>query len=79
MSFIHPRNLDAGQPMQEGLLAARKFKSYVALKGAENKLRKCLTEFAFTDIDTAAGQIDWGDGAGGEGVGTQIFFRLAAK
>ena len=46
--------------MLEGLPAARKFKSYVGLKGAENKLRKYLTEFAFTDIATAAGQIDWG-------------------
>ena len=60
LSYIHPRDLDAGQPMLEGLPATRKFKSYVGLKGAENKLRKYLTEFAFTDIATAAGQIDWG-------------------
>ena len=60
MSFIHPRDLDAGQPMLESLPATRKFKSYVGLKGAENKLRKYLTEFAFTDIATAERQIDWG-------------------
>ena len=59
LSYIHPRDLDAGQPMLEGLPAARKFKSYVGLKGAENKLRKYLTEFEFTDIATAEKQIDW--------------------
>ena len=59
LSYIHPRDLDAGQPMLEGLPATRKFKSYVGLKGAENKLRKYLTEFKFTDIATAEKQIDW--------------------
>lgn len=59
LSYIHPRDLDAGQPMLEGLPVTRKFKSYVGLKGAENKLRKYLTEFEFTDIATAERQIDW--------------------
>lgn len=59
LSYIHPRDLDAGQPMLEGLPAARKFKSYVGLKGAENKLRKYLKEFQFTDIATASESIDW--------------------
>jgi hypothetical protein len=59
LSYIHPRDLDAGQPMLEGLPLARKFKSYVGLKGAEAKLRKYLTEFKFTNIETAAGSIDW--------------------
>ena len=59
MSYIHPRDLDAGQPMLEGLPATRKFKSYVGLKGAEKKLRKYLTEFEFTDIATAEGIVDW--------------------
>lgn len=59
LSYIHPRDLDAGQPMLEGLPATRKFKSYVGLKGAENKLRKYLKEFQFTDIATAERQIEW--------------------
>ena len=59
LSYIHPRDLDAGQPMLEGLPATRKFKSYVGLKGAEKKLRKYLTDFRFTDIETAAGLVDW--------------------
>ena len=60
MAYIHPRDLDAGQPMLEGLPATRKFKSYVGLKGAESKLRKYLSEFEFTDIATASEGIDWG-------------------
>ena len=59
LGYIHPRDLDAGQPMLEGLPAARKFKSYVGLKGAENKLRRWLTEFEFVDIATAESRIDW--------------------
>ena len=59
LSYIHPRDLDAGQPMLEGLPLVRRFKSYVGLKGAEKKLRKYLTEFEFTDIATAEKLIDW--------------------
>jgi polysaccharide deacetylase family protein (PEP-CTERM system associated) len=60
MAYIHPRDLDAGQPMLEGLPAARKFKSYVGLKGAEAKLRKWLKDFKFVDVATANEGVDWG-------------------
>lgn len=60
LSYIHPRDLDAGQPMLDGLPLARKFKSYVGLKGAERKLRKYFADFKFTDIATATELIDWG-------------------
>lgn len=59
MACIHPRDLDGGQPMLEGLPLARRFKSYVGTKRAEAKLRKYLTDFKFTDIATANKQIDW--------------------
>ena len=59
MAYIHPRDLDSGQPMLEGLPMVRKFKSYVGLKGAEKKLRKWLTDFQFMDIATAAANTDW--------------------
>lgn len=59
LSYIHPRDLDGGQPMLKGLPLARKFKSYVGTKGAANKLHKYLKDFEFTDIHTAAAQIDW--------------------
>ncbi len=59
LSYIHPRDLDAGQPMIKELPLLRKFKSYVGLKGAEYKLRKMLTDFQFVDIGTADEETDW--------------------
>jgi hypothetical protein len=37
----------------------RKFKSYVGVDGAAEKLRNYLKDFSFTDIRTAANQIAW--------------------
>jgi polysaccharide deacetylase family protein (PEP-CTERM system associated) len=59
MSYLHPRDFDAGQPVIKELSASRKFKSYVGLKGAEKKLEKWLTDFEFVDIQTAVKQIEW--------------------
>ena len=59
LSYIHPRDLDAGQPMIKGLPLQRKFKSYVGLKGAAEKLRQYLKDFKFTDVKTAAENISW--------------------
>lgn len=61
MAYIHPRDLDAGQPMLEGLPLTRKFKSYVGLKKAENKLRRWLTDFRFVDIQTANDSVNWNE------------------
>lgn len=59
LSYIHPRDLDAGQPVLEGLPLARRFKSYVGLKGAADKLRRYLKDFDFVDVHTAAERTDW--------------------
>lgn len=59
LSYIHPRDLDGGQPMLEGLPLKRKFKSYVGNKGAAKKLEKYLTDFQFIDVKTAAENICW--------------------
>lgn len=59
LSYIHPRDLDPGQPMIKELSLPRRFKSYVGLKGAERKLRQWLTDFKFMDIETASNLIDW--------------------
>lgn len=59
LSYIHPRDLDGEQPMIESLPLKRKFKSYVGLKHAEQKLYKWLTEFQFIDISTADKKIEW--------------------
>lgn len=59
LSYIHPRDLDSGQPVIKDLPLNRKFKSYVGLKSAESKLRKWLKDFEFTDIGTADSLTDW--------------------
>jgi polysaccharide deacetylase family protein (PEP-CTERM system associated) len=59
ISYIHPRDLDYGQPLIKDLSLLRKFKSYYGLKGAEDKLRLWLNDFEFVDIDTANKSIDW--------------------
>jgi hypothetical protein len=59
-TYIHPRDLDGGQPMIKELNALRRFKSYYGLNGAEKKLRKYLSDFEFTDLSTACESVDWG-------------------
>lgn len=59
LSYIHPRDLDGGQPMLENLPITRKFKSYVGIKNAANKLHNYLVDFNFTDIESASNEIDW--------------------
>lgn len=57
--YIHPRDLDPGQPMVPGLSLPRKFKSYFGLSGAEKKLRRYLAEFPSMDLRSAEQAIDW--------------------
>jgi len=59
LSYIHPRDLDAGQPIIPGLPFSRRFKSYVGIKHAEEKLRRFLTDFRFTDLSTGVNAYDW--------------------
>ena len=59
MSYLHPRDMDACQPMVAGLPWIRKFKSYVGLKGASVKFEKWISDFSFIDIHTASENIDW--------------------
>ena len=59
LTYVHPRDFDAAQPVVGNISPARKFKSYVGLQGAEKKLRRWLTEYTFTDITTAEKLIDW--------------------
>lgn len=59
LSYIHPRDLDAGQPILSGLPLKRKIKSYVGLKGAAEKMRHYLRDFKFTDVKSAAENICW--------------------
>lgn len=59
MTYIHPRDVDAGQPRIKGLPPLRRLRSYVGLKGAERKLRRYAGDFDFVDVATAEGMIDW--------------------
>lgn len=59
LSYIHPRDLDGGQPVLEGLPLTRRFKSYVGLKQAPEKLRQYLKDFRFMDVQSAADMIVW--------------------
>ena len=58
LAYIHPRDLDAEQPMIEDLNYIRRFKSYYGLRGAEEKLKRWLMDFDFMDLRTADGLID---------------------
>ena len=59
MTYVHPRDLDANQPMIKELNYFRRFKSYYGLANAERKLRNWLTDFKFVDVQTAIEQTDW--------------------
>lgn len=58
MSYFHPRDFDARQPVLN-LPLHRRFKSYVGLKGAYAKFDRWLEENQFTDIAGADESIDW--------------------
>ena len=59
MTYFHPRDFDANQPMIHDLSLTRKFKSYVGLKGASQKLETWLQEEEFIDISTANSLVNW--------------------
>jgi polysaccharide deacetylase family protein (PEP-CTERM system associated) len=59
MTYFHPRDFDAGQPVIADLPLGRKFKSYIGLSGALHKLEKLLDDFDFVDIAEADGMINW--------------------
>jgi polysaccharide deacetylase family protein (PEP-CTERM system associated) len=45
--YLHPREIDPGQPRME-LPAKRRFKYYVGLSGAEQKVARLLRDFSFS-------------------------------
>lgn len=59
MTYFHPRDFDAGQPMIESLPLKRKFMSYTGLKTSRTKFIRLLNEFAFTSVEEAVKQVDW--------------------
>lgn len=59
MTYFHPRDFDADQPILQHLPRNRKFKSYVGLKTAHNKFEKFLRDFEGISIGEASKLIDW--------------------
>jgi polysaccharide deacetylase family protein (PEP-CTERM system associated) len=59
MTYFHPRDFDAGQPMIESLPLIRKIKSYVGLSTSFCKFQKLLYDFTFVDIMEADKLINW--------------------
>ena len=50
MTYLHPRDFDAHQPMIPDLSRVRRFKSYFGLSTTESKLRNLLTKHPFVDV-----------------------------
>ncbi|GMV39303.1 MAG: hypothetical protein AMXMBFR64_10190 [Myxococcales bacterium] len=48
--YVHPRDLDTGQPRLQGLPLARTLRSYLNIGGTAAKLRALLRAFRFTSI-----------------------------
>lgn len=59
MTYFHPRDFDAAQPMIEDLSWIRKFKSYYGLSSAMTKLEFLIKKYPFVDLATAEKEIDW--------------------
>lgn len=59
MTYFHPRDFDAEQPLIPGLSRSRRFKSYYGLKNCLPKLKQLLLEFPFVDLAEAERQVDW--------------------
>lgn len=59
MTYFHPRDFDAGQPVIHSLPMMRKFKSYVGIKTAFNKFKRYLDDFDFMNIEQLDKIIDW--------------------
>jgi len=59
MTYFHPRDFDVGQPLIPGLGLARRFKSYVGIKGAFGKLTFLLNNHKFMNVAMAVENIDW--------------------
>lgn len=60
ISYFHPRDFDAEQPVIQDLSMFRKYKSYVGLKTSSDKFQQWICDFNFIDLGTAVETIDWG-------------------
>ena len=61
MTYFHPRDFDAGQPVLKGLPLKRRLMSYAGLQSSSKKFEKLLHEFQFMTVEQAVDHIDWND------------------
>lgn len=59
MTYFHPRDFDAEQPILPGLSRVRRFKSYVGLHSAYAKLDALLSDQPFLNVLDAVELTDW--------------------
>jgi polysaccharide deacetylase family protein (PEP-CTERM system associated) len=59
MTYFHPRDFDARQPVIDGLSPVRRFKSYYGLSQSLAKLRRMIRDFDFIDLRDADRAVDW--------------------
>lgn len=59
MTYFHPRDFDTGQPVVPNLPLARRFKSYVGIKGAFRKFQRLLDNYTFVNVEQADNSINW--------------------
>jgi polysaccharide deacetylase family protein (PEP-CTERM system associated) len=59
MTYFHPRDFDAGQPVLSGMSMKRKFMSYTGLKNSFSKFKRLLIDHKFVTVGEAGTQIDW--------------------
>lgn len=61
MTYFHPRDFDASQPMIKDLSVFRKFKCYYGLGHSFQKFEKYLSDFEFKTLGMADREVDWGN------------------
>jgi polysaccharide deacetylase family protein (PEP-CTERM system associated) len=59
MTYFHPRDFDAHQPVIDELSFARRFRSYYGLGSSFKKLEYLLGDFTFLTLREASEKIDW--------------------
>lgn len=57
MTYFHPRDFDIGQPILPKLPMSRRFRTYVGISGAEEKLDRLLKEFSWISVGEAVSRL----------------------
>jgi peptidoglycan-N-acetylglucosamine deacetylase len=58
MTYFHPRDFDADQPIIPGLSKYRKFKSYYGIQISQRKLEHIIQRHSFSTLEDLEGQLE---------------------